>query len=272
MKKLEFISNKKQKIIDFLQAKGLSFNEAHKALREKDIKINGKRIKTNEFVEIGSKIEVFFNKRETELIILYEDENVVVVNKPRNIEVSAENGLCKILKAIPVHRLDRNTTGIVILAKNMKAAKSLEKCFKNKNITKMYICKVYGKTNFNGEVLKAYLVKNALENHVKIFARKVENGKLIENKFETVKNLDDGTSLVKCQLLTGRTHQIRAHLAFLGAPIIGDEKYGKHEINKKFKEKYQKLHCFYLKINKIDQDFQYLQNKEFVCFADFYKP
>ena len=271
MEKLEFISSKKQKIVDLLQAKGLTFNEAFKALRERDVKIDGERIKANKFVEIGSKIEVFYQKSEVELQILYQDENLVVVNKPRNIEVAGENSIASRLKAIPVHRLDRNTTGLVVLAKNEKAANSLEKCFKNKTVIKKYLCQVYGQTNFKGEVFSAYLLKDAAKSNVKIFSHNVKGSKLIQNQFETVENLNNETSIVECQLLTGRTHQIRAHLAYLGHPIIGDGKYGKNEINKKYKEKYQKLHCFYLKIEKIDKDFLYLQNKEFVCPADFYQ-
>lgn len=271
MKRLEFVNSQKEKVIDILQDKGLAFNQAFKALREKDIKIDGKRIKSNQVVEIGAKIEVFYKECEAKLEIVYQDENLVAVNKPRNIEIVGENGVAAKLNAIAVHRLDRNTTGLVLLAKNIKMAKSLEKCFKNKWITKKYICQVEGQTNYEGEIFKAYLLKNSAEKFVKIFDHKVKEGKLIQTKLKTIENLEDGTSFVECQLLTGRTHQIRAHLAFLGHPIIGDGKYGKNEINKKFKEKYQKLHCFYLKIQKINQEFQYLQNKEFVCQADFYK-
>lgn len=271
MEKLEFVSDKNAKIIDILQEKGLNFNQAFKALREKDIKIQGKRIKTNQIVEVGSNVEVFYSETEAKLEKIYEDENVIVINKPRNIEVVGQKGVASKLNAIALHRLDRNTTGLVMLAKNPEVAKCLEEGFKNKWITKKYICQVYGHSNFNGQVFEGYLLKDAKESKVKIFSQKVRGGKLVQTKLQTLENLSDGTSFVLCQLLTGRTHQIRVHLSFLGHPIVGDGKYGKNEINKKFNEKYQKLHCFYLKIDKIDKKFEYLQNKEFVCQADFYK-
>ena len=126
-----------------------------------------------------------------------------------------------------------------------------------------------GETFFKGETFKGYLLKDSNLGKVTISTRQLANSKEISTKFKTLKN-NNGLSLVECELLTGRTHQIRAQLSFLKHPIIGDGKYGNNEINKKYKEKYQKLHCFYLKINKINELMKNLQGKEFINYPDFF--
>ena len=265
MQKIEIKIKKNQKIRDFLLNYGFSKSETNKILKNKDVKVDGKRLGENDALLAGQTAVVFYSDPPTpKFKIIYEDDNVVVVDKGVEIEVQGENSLESLIKnARAVHRLDRNTTGLVLLAKDEESEKLLKKAFKDKNIEKKYICEVYGAPNFNGEKYEGYLVKDSARSLVKIYNNFVQNSVKIETIFKTIKKSSQ-TSMVEANLLTGRTHQIRAQLAFLGYPIIGDGKYGKNEINKKFKEKYQKLHCFSLKIKKIDGKLKYLENKTFI--------
>lgn len=272
MEKFEIKIKKNQKIRDFLLNYGFSKPITNQIIKNKDIKIDGKRLCEDDMVFAGQTVVVFApEKPSARFSVIFEDENVIVLDKGCDIEVQGKDSLeSAIPGSIAVHRLDRNTTGVMIMAKNEEAAEALKQAFKDKTVQKTYVCEVFGKPNFKGEVQKAYLVKDANRSEVKIYPNFVQKSVLIETKFKTVK-VGEQTSLVTAELLTGRTHQIRAQLAYLGFPIIGDGKYGKNEINRKFKEKYQKLHCFSLKIKKINKKFEYLQNKEFISKPEWAK-
>lgn len=272
MEKFEIIIKKNQKIRDFLLNYGFSKPITNQIIKNKDIKLDGKRLSEDDMVFAGQTVVVFApEKPSARFNVIFEDENVIVLDKGCDIEVQGKDSLeSAIPGSIAVHRLDRNTTGEMIMAKNEEAAEALKQAFKDKTVQKTYVCEVFGKPNFKGEVQKAYLVKDANRSEVKIYPNFVQKSVLIETKFKTVK-VGEQTSLVTAELLTGRTHQIRAQLAYLGFPIIGDGKYGKNEINRKFKEKYQKLHCFSLKIKKINKKFEYLQNKEFISKPEWAK-
>lgn len=272
MEKFEIKIKKNQKIRDFLLNYGFSKPITNQIIKNKDIKIDGKRLCEDDMVFAGQTVVVFApEKPSARFSVIFEDENVIVLDKGCDIEVQGKDSLeSAIPGSIAVHRLDRNTTGVMIMAKNEEAAEALKQAFKDKTVQKTYVCEVFGKPNFKGEVQKAYLVKDANRSEVKIYPNFVQKSVLIETKFKTVK-VGEQTSLVTAELLTGRTHQIRAQLAYLGFPIIGDGKYGKNEINRKFKEKYQKLHCFSLKIKKINKKYEYLQNKEFISKPEWAK-
>lgn len=272
MEKFEIKIKKNQKIRDFLLNYGFSKPITNQIIKNKDIKIDGKRLCEDDMVFAGQTVVVFApEKPSARFSVIFEDENVIVLDKSCDIEVQGKDSLeSAIPGSIAVHRLDRNTTGVMIMAKNEEAAEALKQAFKDKTVQKTYVCEVFGRPNFKGEVQKAYLVKDANRSEVKIYPNFVQKSVLIETKFKTVK-VGEQTSLVTAELLTGRTHQIRAQLAYLGFPIIGDGKYGKNEINRKFKEKYQKLHCFSLKIKKINKKFEYLQNKEFISKPEWAK-
>lgn len=272
MEKFEIKIKKNQKIRDFLLNYGFSKPITNQIIKNKDIKFDGKRLCEDDMVFAGQTVVVFApEKPSARFSVIFEDENVIVLDKGCDIEVQGKDSLeSAIPGSIAVHRLDRNTTGVMIMAKNEETAEALKQAFKDKTVQKTYVCEVFGMPNFKGEVQKAYLVKDANRSEVKIYPNFVQKSVLIETKFKTVK-VGEQTSLVTAELLTGRTHQIRAQLAYLGFPIIGDGKYGKNEINKKFKEKYQKLHCFSLKIKKINKKFEYLQNKEFISKPEWAK-
>lgn len=272
MEKFEIKIKKNQKIRDFLLNYGFSKPITNQIIKNKDIKFDGKRLNEDDMVFAGQTVVVFApEKPSARFSVIFEDENVIVLDKGCDIEVQGKDSLeSAIPGSIAVHRLDRNTTGVMIMAKNEEAAEALKQAFKDKTVQKTYVCEVFGRPNFKGEVQKAYLVKDANRSEVKIYPNFVQKSVLIETKFKTVK-VGEQTSLVTAELLTGRTHQIRAQLAYLGFPIIGDGKYGKNEINRKFKEKYQKLHCFSLKIKKINKKFEYLQNKEFISKPEWAK-
>lgn len=272
MEKFEIKIKKNQKIRDFLLNYGFSKPITNQIIKNKDIKFDGKRLCEDDMVFAGQTVVVFApEKPSARFSVIFEDENVIVLDKGCDIEVQGKDSLeSAIPGSIAVHRLDRNTTGVMIMAKNEEAAEALKQAFKDKTVQKTYVCEVFGRPNFKGEVQKAYLVKDANRSEVKIYPNFVQKSVLIETKFKTVK-VGEQTSLVTAELLTGRTHQIRAQLAYLGFSIIGDGKYGKNEINRKFKEKYQKLHCFSLKIKKINKKFEYLQNKEFISKPEWAK-
>lgn len=265
MEKLTIKIKKNSKIKDFLLNYGFSSQQANKILKNRDVKKGGKRLGADDDLLAGDEVVVFCEEPpEPKFKILFEDENVIVLSKGAKIEVQGKDSLEKLIPgSIAVHRLDRNTTGVMIMAKNTAAESSLKAAFKAGNIEKLYVCEVYGKPDFRGEKREAYLVKDSERSEVKVFKNYVQKAVKIATSFETVK-MGAETSIVKVKLHTGKTHQIRAHLAFLGYPIIGDGKYGNNKINKKFKQNYQKLHCFSLKIEKIDKNLEYLKNKAFI--------
>ena len=248
-----------------------------KLLRKKDIKINGKRINKDMLVYENDKIEIYFPKEleETKINLdkVYEDENILVINKPAKIEVTGSNSLTEIInkqytncefKPQPCHRIDRNTTGLVLFAKNKEALEILLEKFKEHEIEKHYLALVYGIPNKKEERLEAYLFKDNKKSQVYISDNFKKGYQKIITRYTVLEKRKDNTAVLDVEIETGRTHQIRAHLAHIGYPIIGDGKYGKNEINKQFGKKYQMLCSYKLKFHFQSESgiLTYLNGKE----------
>ena len=253
-------NGKKLNKIVFDKISEINYNTFCKVLRKKDIKVNGKR--TNKDILVYSKdiIEIYLPNTEKKLNIeiIYEDENILVVNKKANIEVVGEKSLTtqiqeyykeKNIKPMPCHRIDRNTTGLVLFAKNNEALEILLNKFKNHEIDKHYLALVYGIPKEKHKVLEDYLFKDNKKSQVYISNSYKKGYQKIITIYKVLEERKDNTSLLDVEIKTGKTHQIRAHLAYIGYPIIGDGKYGKNEINKKFHKKYQCLKSNELKFN-----------------------
>lgn len=222
-------------LLDNIQ--NLSTNLLYKTLRKKDIKVNGKRVNDNITIFTGDEILVYISdeilKKSFNLDIIYEDENILVLNKPINIEVTGNTSFTSMVhefyknndfKPMPCHRLDRNTTGLILYAKNQMALDILLTKFKKHEIEKHYLALVYGQPQETSKRLEAYLFKDNKKSLVYISDEFKKGYQKIITTYSVIKKRSNNTSLLDVEIETGKTHQIRAHLAHIGLPIIGDRK------------------------------------------------
>lgn len=255
----------------------VSYNTFCKLLRKKDIKVNNSRVNKDIILHENDIIEIYLptdlENIKMKFDIIYEDENILVIDKPSNIEVEGENSITEIIhkkfekcefKPMPCHRLDRNTRGLLIFAKNEESLKILLEKFKKHEIEKHYLALVYGHPIKKSERLEAYLFKDNKKAQVYISDSFKKGYQKIITTYTVLEKRRDNTSLLDVEIETGKTHQIRAHLAHIGYQIIGDGKYGKNEINKKFNKKYQMLYSYKLKFNFKSENgiLEYLKGKE----------
>lgn len=274
----------------------------YKSLRKNCVKVNGKHIKDGAFkVSDGDCVllylkDEFFEKPDPdtayqslvpELSIIYEDENIILVDKKQGMCVHAdENGstdtLIEHIKAylfqkgeyrpteentfVPAlcNRIDRNTGGIVIAAKNAEALRILNQKIKDREIDKSYLCLIFGHLDKKRGTLSGYIFKDEKKKEVFVSDKHQKGAKSYVTNYRVIKEFPE-YSLVEASLETGRTHQIRAGFAFIGHPLLGDGKYGTNEINKKFGFVGQALYSYKLCFNfKTDAGIlNYLKDQKF---------
>ena len=270
MEKILIENKKNQMVFDaIIQFRPtLNFSILKTILRKRDIIVNGKRIDQNKEIFDGDIVEVFLpSKKQKEIPVLFEDENVIIANKPQGIEVTKADKtfldsdcLEEILKATACHRLDKNTEGIVVLAKNKNAENAIIEAFKNQKIKKTYTAIVFGNVKKNGEKLENFLKKE--QNFVKICKKTEKNAKIAKLSY-VVKNQKNNLFELSINLETGRTHQIRVQLAGKKIYVLGDEKYGDKDTNKKYHKKKQLLCASKIMFEKISNPLEYLSGKVF---------
>ncbi len=259
----------------------LPSGKMYKFLREKKIMLNGKRCEISARLCEGDVIRMYipddffgeaapskdgFSDIPAELDIVYEDENILLANKPSGLLVhdddrstrdtlinritnylivsgeydpSAENSFAPAL----CNRLDRNTEGIVVCAKNAESLRILNEAIRERRLKKTYLCAVAGAPREPSGTIRTYLEKSEADNTVYVRHEKTPGSKTAITEYRVLKTCG-GLSLCEVGLITGRTHQIRVHMAYIGCPIVGDSKYGRNEINRRYHRKTQAL-CAY---------------------------
>ncbi len=284
----------------YLSNAPLSF--IYRMVRKKNIKLNGKKTEIQKILKNGDILTLYLSEKDVEQMkgqktvqnikknfkIAYEDENIIVVEKPKGLLIHGtehekkdtlvnqvvaylyqkgeyDPKVEKTFTPAAVHRLDRNTSGLVIFGKNYKSIQTLNAMIRNKNdIRKFYIAMVSGNV-IKSMHIKGNIIKNEEKNKVVLVSKENADAKEIETIFKPL--IGNGKyTLIEVELITGRTHQIRAHLADSGFPLIGDEKYGNHRLNEKIREEFgltsQYLHAYKLIFENSDEPLSYLQGKE----------
>lgn len=273
-----------------------------KYFRLKRIKVNGRRGERDyrlcegdqlslyigdEFFAPPSSDESWRRISEPRLSILYEDENIVLLDKRPGVlvhapEGEAEHTLIANLQAYlyisggwnpeeeksfaPAlcNRIDRNTGGIVIAAKNAEALRIMNERIRNREVKKLYLCVIHGEIKPEAGCLEGYIFKDSAKNRVYVRKSPEKGAKTAVTLYRTLESRG-GLSLLECELVTGRTHQIRAQLAAAGHPLLGDGKYGSERQNAPYKRRYQALYSYKIRFNWKDDAglLEYLRGMEF---------
>ncbi len=300
--KIEIGSNEAgQRLDKFLRKllKDVPLSAIYKTLRKGDVKINGSKKKEKYVLELGDIVEIrdvtttasgkkkavnFQKVDPSHLKIIFEDENLLILEKWPNVlvhgDIKGEITLTDFALSYlndkgdylpeqevtftpaPCNRLDRNTSGMVLFGKNFEALKQLNEMIRDRKIKKYYMALVKGK--MQSGLYEAYIKKDSENNISKIYDQNVPMSKKIAMEVKLIQT-DALYSLIEIDLITGRSHQLRAHLAHLGFPIIGDQKYGERKVNEFFINKYglnyQFLYAYKLIFRNCTERFQYLENK-----------
>ena len=213
-------------------------------LRARDIRVNGKKTGENILLREGDEVVYYTTLREESVPAyetVYEDENVLVADKYAGVNSEALYfALSQKGETYFIHRLDRNTAGLMIFAKNKRAEAELLRAFSERRVQKIYLALCFGKFAKGVDMLCGYLVKDEKAARVRVYSNPRAGAEKIETEY-CVLNGDGELSMVEIVLHSGKTHQIRAHMAFIGHPVAGDEKYGDEARNKKYGVKRQLL-------------------------------
>ena len=268
----KFNVNESGNLINILSKKfsNISLSKLKSVLKSKDIKVDGARVKENVFVDVGQEITIYFSDDlfEVNVDVVYQDENIIVVNKPQNLETINPDGVALIdfvksqigQEIFAVHRLDRNTTGLVVFAKKLEAKNELDKAFKNRTNDKFYLALVYGLLAKQKDEMVAYLKKDSQKSLVEVIDKPAGGYEKIQTNYVVVDEYEN-SSLVEVELITGKTHQIRAHFAHIRNFVVGDEKYGDAKINKLLKKNKQCLCSHKIIFHFKDGVLRYLDGK-----------
>lgn len=268
-----------------------------KQLRNKNIVLNNKKSKGNEMLKENDTIKVFMADDtidkfmgndglipaaivKDKLIVVYEDDNIILADKPQGVlsqKAKADDESMNeyiiahwnrlfghkedTFKPAFCNRLDRNTSGLMIGGMSLKGLQKMSEIIKDRTVDKYYLAIVKGKVS-EKELLNGYLYKDEATNQVKVSDKEFEGSSAIHTEYEPVLVKDD-LSLIKVRLITGKTHQIRAHLSHIGHPILGDNKYGDMELNRRYKARMQFLHSYKVTFPKLDGDFSNISGKSF---------
>lgn len=284
----------------------------YKAIRTKDIKVNGKRTDAAYKLCEGDNLYIYIHDKfltvpnedtaylyaSDDIKVVYEDENILLVNKPAGLVVHSDDkgSTDTLISRIQAYlynkkeynpkmehsfspalcnRIDRNTSGIVIAAKNAEALRIMNRKVHDRAIEKKYLLAVHGHLNAKSGTLKNYLRKVSDENRVYVDKEKTKDNLTAITKYRVISEAGD-LSLVEAEIVTGRTHQIRAQFAHIGHPLLGDTKYGTAKINAKYSAKYQALTAYKLTFtdDKSDDLLSYLIGKSYkidkVDFLDIF--
>ncbi len=309
----EFLINSNdagQRVDKFLSkaVKKLPMSLMYKYLRTKRIKLNNKKCEISTKLVEGDLLTLYINDEffedsvaynflsvPADINVIFEDRNILIIDKKNGLVVHEddENTIDTLINRalhylynkgeynpeneasfVPslCNRLDRNTGGIIICAKNAESLRILNQKIKDRELEKLYLCIAVGLPPKKEDTITAFLKKDEGQNQVFISDKKVADNKTIITKYKVLKTKGN-LSLLEIDLITGRTHQIRAHMAHIGCPLLGDGKYGSNKTNREYKIKTQALYSYKLTFRfKTDAGIlNYLNNKSFEAKEIWFK-